>query len=270
MMWPSSGRRLPALLLAVAILACAALSLQCGGTEDLSPRPEPRPYQIDGVEDCAALANLFLKFRSIEVEAGAHTLRLEASDYGDQLDSTYQSHFVCVVLDAGMDTTAYRDWFFTLNGIGDEKTVRYSEAGVLHVGYIGTVALGNHGSSVVSVDAVSQYQILASAHTVTAADLWERFVEVEYDSMGAGTYDLVLGQSNFSPREGIVAPLVLVHLYEPEEEARDYLITSLNGVGDHVTVHLEPDSRIFGGFIDDLAMDNTGGAKITVAFEGGP
>jgi hypothetical protein len=265
-----SPRSRPEALLMAASLVCVAMGwLQCGGTEDLTPKVEPRPYDVIGNEDCAVFPDLFLKFRSIPVGAGSHTLRLEASTYGDQPDSSYRSRFVCALLSAGADTSARQDWFFTLNGIGDEKTVTFASSGTVYLGYIGTVPLGNHGQSVVSLDA-QEFQILAEAHSVVAADLSERFVEVEYDSSGAGDYEITLDRSDFSPRSGLVAPLVVLYFPEAVESARDHLITSLNGAGDKVTVHLEPDSRIYAGFVDDLGIDNSGGADVTVVFRGAP
>jgi hypothetical protein len=257
------------LLLAACMTGAATGWLQCGGTEDLTPKDEPRPYEVIGNEDCAVFPDLYLRFRNIAVGPGAHTLRLEASTYSDQPDSAYRSRFVCVLLGAGADTSARQDWFFTLNGVGDEKTVTFTSNSTVHIGYIGTVPLGNHGSSVVSIDA-QQFEIFAESHSVIADDLSERFIEIDYDSSGAGNYEVTLDASNFAPRTGLVAPLVVVYFPDPVESARDRFITSLNGIGDKVTVHLEPDARIYAGFVDDLAIDNSGGAEVTVAFRGAP
>jgi len=262
-------RRSGALLMAVSLAGAALGWLQCGGTDDLTPVDEPRPYDVMGIEDCAVFPNFMLMFRNIPVGAGSHTLRLEASTYSDRPDSAFESHFVCVLLGAGADTSAHQDWFFTLNGVGDEKTVVFGDPSSIHVGYVGTVPLGNHGSSIVSLDA-QQFEILAENHSVVTSALTEYFVEIEYDSAGAGNYEITLDESDFSPRAGLVAPLVVLLLHDPEESARDYLITSLNGAGDQLTVHLEPNGRIFAGFIDDLAIDNAGGADLSIAFVGTP
>ncbi len=250
------------------LVAGLTVWLQCGGTEDLSPAPETQEYLADGLEDCAVSPSLFLQFRSVAVSAGEHTLRLEASTYGDEPDSLYQTHFVCGVLGAGYDSTAAKDWFFTLNGIGDEKTLAFAASGTIYLGYVGTLPLGNHGSSVVSVDGQQQLELTAEGHSVIVADLWREFAPVEYDSAGAGTYEIALSRSAFSPRPGAQTPLVLVHLYRPNEQSRDFLLTSLNGVGDRVEVHLEPDDLVYAGFIDDLAVDNSGGSDVTVTYLG--
>ncbi len=265
----STRRRFGALFVAASLGTAALGWLQCGGTDDLTPVVEPRPYDVLGAEDCAVFPDLMLKLRSVSVGAGPHTLRLEASTYSDRPDSGYQSHFICALLGAGADTSAHQDWFFTLNGVGDEKTVLFAGPGAIHIGYIGTVPLGNRGSSIVSLDA-QQIEIAAEAHSVIAADLDQRFVEIEVDSAGAGTYEFTLTKSDFRPREGLEAPLVVLFVQDPEERARDYLIASLNGVGDKVSVYLEPDGRVYAGFVDDLAVDNAGGADISVAFRGAP
>ncbi len=248
-----------------AVAALLLTSLQC--THDSLDLPEPDPgFSIDGKKHCAVDPSLPRKWKEIALSAGEHTFRLENSNYGRT--QGLENHTICVMLGALVDSVSRDDYFFTLNAIGEEKTVTLAEEGEVLLGFVNTLfAASEHGTSWVAID-TTEFVIPGRNYIVSFNDLYSEFHHVETDSFGPGLYTITLTDSDFSSEPGVINRTVCLTFDLIDTVSRDRWFLTLNGIDDQIGVRLEEPCLIYGGFLDLNLMDNEGGSEVEVEFLG--
>lgn len=219
-------------------------------------------YRVDSITNAVDLP-LSQQAVNVPLQPGRYTITLTASDFRLNYSTPLpQRHVVAQCVEAA----ALSDYsVFTLNGIGDSRTLDWP-GGNLRLFFVDEAVPGdNTGGSVVEVRGsggiVGTYQVDGVTNAVDAP-LSQNAVSVP---LQPGRYAITLTASDFrlnyntpSPQGHVVANLSCPACLS------DYTTFTLNGVGDSKTFEWSGgDLRLF--FVDEAVLwDNTGSSTVEV------
>lgn len=192
-------------------------------------------------------------FKGIHLSAGTHEIQMvSAGTSGGWNDILYFQQNNGLV-------SGSVDYCFTLNGVGDSRTIDFVSAGELHVGVADSYIGDNAGIIIFSVDGVD--------HTLdigTYSAEFDGWIEdFQAIPIAQGTHDIQLVSASttggwndilyFQQNDGLAAGSV------------DYCFT-LNGVGDSRTVEFTSAGELHVGVADSYIGDTSG--TITISIDG--
>jgi len=104
-------------------------------------------YQVDTSKNAVQVRDWTSKFLSIPISKGTHTIRLEKADSGN----IGWNPIVFFQQNDGLPPGSPY-YCFTLNGIGDSKTITFTSDGALHAGIFDSFVPDNHGTITIVIE----------------------------------------------------------------------------------------------------------------------
>ncbi|HOX03830.1 MAG TPA: immunoglobulin domain-containing protein [Verrucomicrobiota bacterium] len=233
----------------------AAVTLLIAAFAPLSTMTSAQEYVVDGKTNCLSEE---LAAHSVAVSLpspGEYTFTLSNSDFRVNSENPFPQRFIVALGGSGLGDIRT----FTLNGVGDSKTVSYG--GQVRMFFVDDILYDNSGSSTVEVSQNGQVlgtYVVDSKTNAIGNDLSLASVA---PLLSNTRYTVTLKASDF--RENAFNPSPQKHVVVLGGIGLgDYKAFTLNGIGDSKTTFFGGPIRMF--FIDDYVSDNSGQSTVEI------
>lgn len=192
-------------------------------------------------------------FQGIPVTAGTHTIAMASAS-----TSPGWNDILYFQQNDGLAVGSV-DYCFTLNGVGDARTVEFVADGEVHVGIFDTHIADNSGSITIAIDGVEHVIDVAAVSVHVDEHVLTEFGAIVIDEPGEYTIEMSASTAQFGwndilffqQNDGLAPGSV------------DYCFT-LNGVGDSRTLEFAGPGELHVGIFDSYIQDNLGAIEILI------
>ena len=210
---------------------------------------------IDGRGNAIINPTFYHDWHDEHVDAGEHTIRLLDSDFGFEPGVSHPH--VCVFLDQ-IEEESLVDFMFTLNEVGQERTVHLKPNGIIYVGFVLLDQQGAHGSATVQINDGDPITVTVEEEGTLFPHLTDCFVPIDLPEPAAAIH---LDHSTFGDSQGGHNYLAWLFAESTVPQDAGKRLLTLNGIGDYDIVELLPEqSRIWVGFVIPDTANAEGGS----------